>query len=93
MELMQLQAEKKKGPILASMNSQFRKPLFFPGDVIIFSKVEWIKNSSFSLKHEVVNGNNEIAAEVQDVIVFYDFIKNIKLNLPLEIREKIEFYK
>lgn len=88
MELMQLQAEKKKGPILASMNSQFRKPLFFPGDVIIFSKVEWIKNSSFSLKHEVVNGNNEIAAEVQDVIVFYDFIKNIKLTYRWKLGKK-----
>jgi acyl-CoA thioesterase FadM len=50
--------------------------------------VEWIKNSSFSLKHEVVNGNNEIAAEVQDVIVFYDFIKNIKLTYRWKLGKK-----
>jgi acyl-CoA thioester hydrolase len=93
MELMQLQAEKKKGPILASMNSQFRKPLFYPGNVSVLSKVNWIKNSSFSILHKVVDENDETAAEVQDIIVFYDFIKNSKLNLPDDIREKIETYK
>ena len=38
--LMQLKAEVEIGPILASTSCQFRKPLFYPGQVIIYSKVE-----------------------------------------------------
>ncbi len=91
--LMQLQAEEKTGPILASLNSQFRKPLFYPGEVTVLSKIDWIKNSSFSIQHRVLNENDETAAEVQDIIVFYDFNKNSKLNLTNEIREKIESLK
>lgn len=93
MELMQLQAEKRMGPILASMNSQFRKPLFYPGKVSVVSKVNWIKNTSFSIQHEVLNENGESAAEIQDIIVFYDFLKNIKANLPVDIKKRIEAFK
>lgn len=40
--LMQLQAETGIGPILASISSQFRKPLFYPGSVTVYSKVDLI---------------------------------------------------
>jgi len=88
--LMQLQTESKVGPILASTNCQFRKPLFYPGQVTIYSKVDLIKNTSFRIQHEIYNDKNEISAEAQDVIVFFDFIKNAKLFIPDEIRRKIQ---
>ncbi|AIF52984.1 thioesterase family protein [Pelosinus sp. UFO1] len=88
--LMQLQSETKKGPILVSTTCQFRKPLFYPGQVSIYSKVEFIKNTSFGIKHIIYNEQNEISAEAQDIIVFFDFNNNAKLIIPNEIREKIE---
>jgi YbgC/YbaW family acyl-CoA thioester hydrolase len=42
--LMQLQSQENIGPILASIHCQFRKPLFYPGQVIVRSKVEYIKS-------------------------------------------------
>ena len=87
--LMQLQAEIKIGPILASATCQFRKPLFYPGKVIVYSKVEVIKHSSFHLQHEIRNDDGEIAAEAHDIIVMYDFERKHKLNIPEEIKRKI----
>ena len=88
--LMQLQSETKIGPILASTSCQFRKPLFYPGQVTICSKVDLIKNSSFKIHHLIFNDNHEIAAEAEDIIVFYDFNNNTKLMIPDKIRVKIE---
>jgi len=89
-DLMQLQTEKKTGPILASINCQFRKPLFYPGQVTVYSRVDSIKNSSFRIQHIVYNDQHEISAEAHDIIVFYDFNKNTKLPIPEGIRRKIE---
>ena len=88
--LMQLQSKKNIGPILASIHTQFRKPLFYPGQVTVYSRVDYIKTSSFKIHHEIYNDNNELAAEAQDIIVFYDFNRNHKLSIPAELRKKIE---
>jgi acyl-CoA thioester hydrolase len=89
-DMMRLQTEKKMGPILASTNCQFRKPLFYPGTVTAYSRVDSIKNTSFRITHLIYNEKNELAAEAHDIIVFYDFTKNTKLAIPETIRRKIE---
>jgi len=88
--LMQSQAKSKIGPILASTSCRFRKPLYYPGQVRVFSKADQIKNSSFRISHAVFNDKNEIAAEAEDIIVLFDFRQNTKLTIPDEIRKKIE---
>ena len=88
--LMQLQSEIGIGPILASTSCQFRKPLFYPGQVLIYSKVDVIRNSSFHIQHEVQNDKGEIVADAHDIIVMYDFEKRIKLMIPDELRSKIQ---
>lgn len=88
--LMQSKAELQIGPILASTSCQFRKPLFYPGHVTIHSNVDSIKNTSFRIQHQIYNDQNELAAEAQDIIVFFDFCNNNKLTIPNEIRERIE---
>src|SRR5512133_1805639 len=59
--LMQMFHEVKKGPILASIKSQFSKPLFYPGQVTVYSRVELIKNTSFELLHHICNEKEEVA--------------------------------
>lgn len=87
--LMQMQKECGKGPILASIHTQFLKPLFFPGTVTVITKVDYIKTSSFKLIHQIFNDKNELAAEAHDIIVFYNFKKQHKLMIPNDLREKI----
>ena len=88
--LMQMQVDTKVGPILASSSCQFLKPLFYPGQVVVYLTVEAIKTTSFRILHEVVNDKKEIVAEAQDIIVFYDFNKNTKLAIPDDLRMKLE---
>ena len=88
--LMKLHDDENKGPILASIHCQFRKPLFYPGQVVVLSKVEYIKNTSFKVQHEIFNESNELVAEAQDIIVFYDFTKKHKIAITTQIKQKIE---
>jgi acyl-CoA thioester hydrolase len=88
--LMQSQSEHKIGPILASTNCQFRKPLFYPGHVTVHSGVDNIKNTSFRIQHGIHNDKNEIIAEAQDIIVLFDFCKKTKLTIPGDLRKRID---
>ncbi len=78
------------GPTLAAVNCQFKKSLHYPGSVTIQTKVDWIKNSSLQISHQILNDKNEIAAEGQDVIVMFDYNKNEKVAIPEVIRTVIE---
>lgn len=77
-----MHSQQNIGPILASTGCQFKKPLFFPGQITVKSKVGFVKTTSFSIQHLVLNEQNEIAAEAEDVIVIYDFNKNEKAGIP-----------
>ncbi len=87
--LMRSQAETRIGPILASTSCQYRKPLFYPGQVIVHSTVDAIKNSSFRMSHVVCNEKGDVVAEAQDILVLFDFQRQNKLVIPIDLREKI----
>lgn len=87
--LMQLYDKVRMGPIVASVRCQFRKPLFYPGEVIVYSRVESINNTSFEILHVICNEKSEIIAQSSDIIVFFDFNKKSKSDIPPDIREKL----
>ena len=82
--------ETNTGPILASCKCDFKKPLYYPGQVIIFSRVEYIKNTSFCICHKLIDEKGEVVAEAQDILVMYDYNKNNKIPFPKELKAKIE---
>jgi acyl-CoA thioester hydrolase len=88
--LVRIFEENKIGPILLSASCQFRKPLRYPGNIVIQARMDFIKNTSFGIHHQVLNEQNEIAAEAQDVIVMYDFNKNSKVPFPDGYRRVVE---
>ena len=77
----------KIGPILLSTNCQFIKPLHYPGNIIIESRMEFIRNTSFGIHHRILNDHGELAAEAHDVIVNFDFNKNEKTPISAAFRE------
>jgi acyl-CoA thioester hydrolase len=89
-KLMRDYEKKKTGPILVSSGCQFKKPLFFPGNITVCVRTEFIKNSSIGLHHQILNDNKELVAEAHDVIVLFDFNKNEKIIIPAEWRKNIE---
>lgn len=88
--LTELHKNSNIGPNLASTSCQFKKPLFYPGQIKIYAKVEWMKNSSFQISHKIIDDNGEIVAEAQDIVVLFDYSTNNKINIPAGIKRNIE---
>lgn len=88
--LTQLHAQSRQGPMLASAACTFLKPLHYPGNITVQTKLEFIKTTSFGLHHQVLNEKNEVAAEAHDVVVMYDFNLHQKMEIPAQIKSAIE---
>ena len=82
----------KKGPMLVSTKCDFKNPLFFPGNVTIKTKVEFIKNSSFGLHHQLYNNDNVLCAEGHDVAVCFDFNTDKTFLIPEDLRQVMNTY-
>lgn len=79
----------KVGPVLLSSACQFLVPLFYPGNIVIECRMEFIKNTSFGLHHRILNDKGQIAAEAHDVMVVFDFNNNEKSPVPDRIRKNV----
>ena len=78
------------GPILLSTGCQFIKPLFYPGNIVVATRIEFIKNTSYGLHHQILNQQNQIIAEAHDIIVNFNFKLNIKTPISDELKTVIE---
>lgn len=79
-----------KGPLLVSCKCDFIKPLHYPGIVTIYSKMNFIKNTSFSISHQILDSSQQIVAEAADVMVLFDYTKNEKITFPADLKLKFE---
>ncbi|MFC5048019.1 acyl-CoA thioesterase [Aquimarina hainanensis] len=91
--LAKLYEETKKGPMLVSTHCDFKHPLFFPGNVLIKSKVAFVKNSSFGLYHELYNDDGVLCAEGHDVAVCFDFNIDKTFRIPDALRALMKEYQ
>ena len=85
-----LHQTKNIGPMLAGTSCQFKKPLYYPGNVRIEAHISFIKNTSFGIHHQIFDNEGHLAAEADDVMVLFDFNKNEKTPFPAHIRQVIE---
>jgi len=72
--------------VLAYINCRYYQPIFYPGYVTVYSRVDEVKNTSIIVQHRIHNGKDECVAEAQDILVCYDFNKNVKVPVPDDIR-------
>jgi acyl-CoA thioester hydrolase len=84
--------ETNRGPMLVSSKVDFKKSLFYPGNITIKSRVGYIKNSSFSLEHVILNEKGEICIEARDVAVCFDFNTEKTYNIPDDLRTIFKKY-
>lgn len=75
--------------MVASSQCRFKKPLRFPGTVLVQTRVDWVKNSSLQLEYVLINDNKEVVAEAEDVLVVFDHHKKEKVYVNHDLREKI----
>ncbi|MEO6301692.1 MAG: acyl-CoA thioesterase [Bacteroidia bacterium] len=88
--LTSINEENKLSFIVAAINCSFKTPLRYPGNVKVYTKTDWIKNSSLQLSHVLVDDKGQVTAESTDVLVIFDYTKKIKTTVPSELKLQIE---
>ena len=81
-----------QGTMLVSTQCDFRKSLFYPGNALVKTRLDFIGNKSFGLEHIILNDDKEICAEGRDVVVCFDFETNKTIPVPDWMRKKISEY-
>ncbi len=80
-----------RGPILASIACDYRRPVVFPDTVRVGARVAKIGRSSFRMEHAVVSENlKAIVAESHSTLVFIEYATGKSLPLPEAIRKAME---
>ena len=80
------------GPIEAATQVQFTKQLRYPGHVTVRTTLVEIKNTSFVIEHRITDDAGDTAAIGKEVIVCFDFVRQVKTPIPPEVRAKLEAY-
>ncbi len=84
----QLIRSEGKGPILASIGCNYRRPVTFPDTVQIGARVAKVGKSSFRMEHAVVSMAQDIVvAEADSTLVFVQYEGVKSLPLPASMRE------
>lgn len=87
--LYQLFLAERKGPILASVQCEFRRPLLYPGSVLIRATTAFIRTTSFGFSYTLHDAAGDVAAEAADVMVMFDYTANQKFRVPDIFRERL----
>ena len=87
--MMAFHAQTGIAPVLASTSCQFRKELFYPGQVTVRTRVEQVKNTSLHMRHMVMDEAQACVAEALDILVMFDYRNHAKQPIPAVFREKL----
>ena len=80
------------GPILANFNVNYKKPISYPDNVIIQTRVAKIGNTSFNVEHQVFTEKmgDSVVAEASSVVVMLNYKTGEKFNLNSSMKLKLE---
>jgi len=78
------------GPILASTQARFRKPLTYPDDILIAARISEVGMDRLTMEHRIISRRlGVVAAEGEGVIVTFDYVRGVKAPVPDELRRRI----
>jgi acyl-CoA thioester hydrolase len=79
------------GPIVASTQARFRRPVKYPATLRAGAKVVSFAADRFTIRHILVSrSTGELVTEGDAVVVAIDYRANAKVPLPEELRRRIE---
>ena len=89
--LSDLFAQRKVGPILASITANYRSQVHFPDSVLVGARVTRIGRSSLTMDHVAVSlGHQKVAVEGTSTLVVFDYVAGRAEPVPESIRLAIE---
>jgi len=78
------------GPILASTQARFRRPLTYPDTIHIGTRLVEMKDDRITIEHHLVSENlNEVATIGQGLVVAFHYATGKKMPLPEALRQQI----
>jgi acyl-CoA thioester hydrolase len=79
------------GPILASTQARFRRPLAYPDNIAIGARAIDLGEDRFTLEHLIVSERQQaIVTEGSGMVVIYHHGDGRKVPMPAELRRRIE---
>jgi len=79
------------GPIVASTQARFRRPVKYPDTLRAGAKVISFGSDRFTIRHVLVSqATGEMVTEGDAIIVSFDYRNNAKVPIPDELRRRIE---
>lgn len=80
--------------IMARNEIDYHSPATFDDELSIYTKIEWIKNTSFGFKHMIINGKtDQIIASGSGVMVHIRLSTKEKQQLPASFIKAIQEYE
>jgi acyl-CoA thioester hydrolase len=78
------------GPILADVYCKFKRPLTFPDNIVIGTKISNLHASEFIMNHSIYSlAQKTIVATGHGKIVHYDYKAKKRADFPSELLEEI----
>lgn len=78
------------GPILASISCRYRIPLYYPDRVLAGVRITGLGEDRFTMHHRIFSTTHQkVAAEGDGLIVMFDYRKNKKAPVPLDLQKRI----
>jgi acyl-CoA thioester hydrolase len=78
------------GPILASTQARFRKPLTYPDTILIAARISEVGDDRLTMQHRIVSRRlGVVATEGEGIIVTFDYARGVKAPVPDELRRRI----
>jgi acyl-CoA thioester hydrolase len=86
-----LMAERRIGPILASVRCDFRRQVRFPDRVVVGTRITSIGRTSLTMDHVILGlAAGQVVAEGGSVLVVYDYAADRPIPVPDDLRARIE---
>jgi acyl-CoA thioester hydrolase len=80
--------------ILARVELDYRSPIQFGEDVTVETRVERVGRTSFGMGHRMTSGaEGRTVADVQTVLVTYDYANNEPIPVPDEWRQRFAAFE
>ena len=86
----ELTEARQTGPILASTQARYRRPVTYPDTVVVGARATEVGEDRFSHEYRLVSRRmGDVAAEGTALLVSYDYAAGRKTPLPDEVRAAI----
>ncbi|CAN5820193.1 hypothetical protein BH23GEM9_BH23GEM9_15780 [soil metagenome] len=90
LDAIEFRGDENVGPILASTNCRFRRPLEYPDSLRIGARTTILERDRFTMEYVLVSSSlGEVAAQGAGVIVAYDYTNRRKTAIPGSVRSRI----